>query len=245
MKTSNKILLSLIGVILISIFISILASTRNPNGSNLNSAPTTLKTELKGFHSIKVQSFSDITIVKGSPAILFEGDSLSIATHEVTEKDSMLEIRFEMPSGSHFSSDLQITLYTDDLRVIEMLGSGNLICKDSFTTVQSRLSLQGSGDIQTAWSGQSLDISLMGSGSISNSGTIDQMNISLHGSGDISTTKTKCKSAIVNLLGSGRIEVDCDESLLVNLTGNGDVIYSGNAKVQTNKTGHGEVTKSE
>ncbi|MBK9271840.1 MAG: DUF2807 domain-containing protein [Saprospiraceae bacterium] len=245
MKTSYKILIALITAILLFIFISLLLAKKGLNITHVDSTQITKKENLSAFHSLKVQSFADIELAKGPFSIQLDGDSLAIASHEISVVDSVLQFKIETKRNVSYRAGLKITVFTDELRDVKFLGSGQLNYKDTYGGGLHRINLQGSGDIHTKYSGPFLDISILGSGFVTNEGTVDRLQLSLQGSGEINTKTTTAKNATVNLLGTGAIALHCADSLLVNLTGSGDVIYMGNPQLQINKTGHGEVIKAE
>jgi len=106
------------------------------------------------------------------------------------------------------------------------------------------LTLSGSGDIQvTGMAGGDLSVGLPGSGTITVDGSSNSVDISLPGSGNIFCDKLQAKKAIVNLNGSGTINVYATESLDANLRGSGTIRYSGNPpQVNKSVTGSGNIT---
>lgn len=243
MKTSNKILTGLLSFILISIAALIIYARMNTHMSVSTSGPHSSKvSDIQAFNKLEAATMADIKIKYGTPMVTIEGDSAVIAAHLVEWKDSTLTIRIDPEKSIRSSNHPLITIQTQQLDEIILTSSGTLTTVDSFTGAQKKITLTGSGDVMTLFSGQGLEMHLLGSGMAHNKGQFESMNVKLEGSGDVELQDTECKSGVVNLVGSGSVRVNCTDNLLINLMGSGDVFYKGSPKLQTNKLGSGEVS---
>lgn len=85
---------------------------------------------------------------------------------------------------------------------------------------------------------------VMGSGCISMEGSVKNFTGSVNGSGLLNAEKLKADYVRIEIVGSGRVEVNPVVELDASVIGSGKALYKGNPKVKTTTIGSGEVVQS-
>lgn len=154
---------------------------------------------------------------------------------------------------------IEITFYENIIEYIETkIESGTLYlgtdisynsshnCKVTIITPELvELSLRGSGNTYIEHpGGKSFECNLYGSGDITIVGKVDELDIILKGSGDIDTRNLETADAVVEIFGSGSVDVFASQSIDATIFGSGDIRYYGNPLESTTKVqGSGEIRR--
>lgn len=240
MKTSNKIILTAFIMLCIISFSMLLKMKSNIKDSKNNMHQKTIKTldNLKGFHSINSNSAVDIYISKGVDNVEVNVDSAWLANTKFEIIDSILTINTIAEFDNHYGT---INIKLNEIKSIQLKGSGDISMLDSLTTDQLSLKLSGSGSINSNCKAIRISAELLGSGDISNTGTSDEISIQLTGSGTADFKETIANIATVQLIGSGDIICFAKNTLTGQLTGSGNIFYYGSPTITINTVGSGEI----
>ncbi len=173
------------------------------------------------FRRIDIRGSTDVVArIGSSTAITVSGDD-NIVPHVRTEVrgDTLI---IDMEDGSYSTSaPLVVTVSTPALDGISISGSA---------------SAQASGI-----SAERFDASISGSGDMELKGTAGEVEASVSGSGDMRLFGLAARRAMVNVSGSGNVQVSADEALGVEVSGSGDVRYRGNPAREVKISGSGSV----
>ena len=131
------------------------------------------------------------------------------------------KIKFDQNVRNHDAVKIWITMPT--LTEACISGSGDIIGESAF---------KGLGD---------LTVGISGSGNIDLEVEAKNLNSGISGSGDIRAFNLACRTADINIPGSGDCEVFVSEFLKVRISGSGDVFFKGNPDLDVSISGSGNV----
>lgn len=115
---------------------------------------------------------------------------------------------------------LEITLPGRAFRRFEQRGSGNMHLA-GLSQPDTKLSIEGSGDIQADAKVEHLTVRVAGSGDVTATGSAGALDVDLQGSGDVKLSALTTKSAHVEINGSGNVEIAPQDASRVDVTGEG------------------------
>lgn len=118
------------------------------------------------------------------------------------------------------SPRLEITLPGRPFRTFEQRGSGNMRLA-GLSQPDTKLSVEGSGDIQADGKVERLTVRVAGSGDVTASGSTGALEVDLEGSGDVKLASLTTKSAHVKIDGSGNVEIAPMDASRVDVVGEG------------------------
>jgi len=142
------------------------------------------------------------------------------------------------------NNNVDIVIGVPNLSEIEIMGSGNAICEDSFTAENLKLKILGSGSIKFSdlEVSNELNTQILGSGSINITGTsIKTFTINILSSGNLNAFDIKAQDCNVLIEGSGNSYVNVQKNLDSEIYGSGSVFYIGNPIVTAQILGSGKV----
>ena len=180
-------------------------------------------TEFEPFSGISLNIHANVYLSQGETHdIRIEADE-NVKNKIITEvKDNVLNIKCD--KNLKCSKDISIYITMKELNIIELNGSGDIVCQDSFNSDNIAIEVNGSGDITL-------------------SGIAENQAIEINGSGDIKSFGMLSTNCAVSIQGSGNCEVNVENSLAVSISGSGDVIYKGNPVITKDIDGSGSVKK--
>ncbi len=193
------------------------------------------------FRSVTVEGPYEIEVIAGDqPRVVIEAES-NLMEYIITEvEDGKLTIKNKKDTRLRPDKDLVITVFTDELEDLRVLGSGS-INTGLITGEKVRLSVIGPGSITTSAQTTELRAIVNGSGKIDIAGRGDKAHYSITGSGKIQAAEFETESARANITGSGAVHCRVNEELESSITGSGKVIYSGQPELSSKVTGSGSV----
>ncbi len=152
----------------------------------------------------------DQLVIKGDPGMV----------SHVYVRDGVVGI--DCRSNFHFgkSPRLEITLPGRAFRTFEQRGSGNMRLA-GLSQPDTKLSVEGSGDIQADGKVEHLTVRVAGSGDVTASGSAGALDVDLQGSGDVKLSALTTKSAHVKIDGSGNVEIAPLDASRVDVVGEG------------------------
>lgn len=193
------------------------------------------------FQSITVEGAYEVEVRPGDQQrIVIEAES-NLMEYILTEVEGgKLTIKNKKDTRLRPGKDLVITVFTDELENLQVMGSGSLN-SGLVTGEKVRLSVTGSGSITASAQVTELKARVKGSGHIELAGQGSEADYSITGSGKILAGKFEAKSVKANITGSGSVHCNVSDELVSSITGSGKVIYSGQPELKTSVTGSGSV----
>jgi hypothetical protein len=184
---------------------------------------------------------------------LSQGDSQSVVLHSDEQlfkvlqfhiTDGVLIMEFSEDCVEHIGTFELFITTTQDLKSIDLIGSGNVIGLDSLQATQLSISVSGSGNVELAMVySEQMDLNISGSGDVSVSGpdTLIRQSNTISGSGNIHSFQLKARDVSVNGTGSGNLEVFALDTLHGSISGSGNARYKGDPGVSVSSSGSGQV----
>ena len=218
--------ISFLSLILLFSFVSLSFSCSNGSYRFKSKIETTTD-----YRVINIEPFSGISLNIGADVFLSQGEThdIRIEAEEdvknkiITEvKDNVLIIKCD--KSLHCSKNINIYITMKELKLLEINGSGDIKCQDSFNSDDIAIEINGSGDVSL-------------------SGRAENLAIEINGSGDVKSFGMFSTNCAVDIQGSGNCEVNVENALAVSISGSGDVIYKGSPVVTTDIDGSGSVKK--
>ncbi len=140
------------------------------------------------------------------------------------------------------NADITIKFSAKVLELIQVRGSGDVICKGDFDSEDCELRIDGSGDIRVeSINADEVQASINGSGDIRVNGKTKELEIDVNGSGSIYAQDLQAKNVGVVINGSGDCRLHAKKYLDVTVRGSGDVYYHGSPEISTSISGSGSV----
>ncbi len=172
-----------------------------------------------GDDRVAVDMHADVTYRAGSgDQLVVKGDPGMVSHVYVRGGVVGLDCR----SNFHFgkSPRLEVTLPGRPFRTFEQRGSGNMRLA-GLAQPDTRLSIEGSGDIQADAKVEHLTVRVAGSGDVTANGSAKSLDVDLQGSGEVKLGALTTKSAHVQISGSGNVEVAPEDASRVDVVGDG------------------------
>lgn len=206
-----------------------------------NGIPQTESRRASGFDEIASSGDFDVTVVPGSTysvEVTAESNLLSYIETDVVGKTLKIRTRGLYSLREHHPVEVYIT--TPVLNGLTLSGSG-LINTDSFMSNDFRITLSGSGDIDTKISADQIKANVSGSGTIFLEGDAYESEFVISGSGKIKSYNLEQSYCQASISGSGDIYVNVSETIDANISGSGRVHYINHPVVHTSISGSGSV----
>lgn len=194
-----------------------------------------------GFDAVSSSGDFDVTIVPGekySVEITAESNLLSYIETDVVGNTLKIRTRGMYSLRDHRTIEIYIT--TPVLNGVALSGSG-IIKTGSFLSDDFRVTLSGSGDIDTQISSETLKANVSGSGSIFIEGDTFESEFVISGSGKIKSYDLEQSICQATISGSGDMYVNASEAIDAHISGSGRVYYINYPVVHTSISGSGGV----
>ncbi|HKD48641.1 MAG TPA: DUF2807 domain-containing protein [Rhizomicrobium sp.] len=175
----------------------------------------------------------DQLVVKGDPAIISH-----VRVHNG-------EVDLDCRDGfMHFgrADRIDVTLPgRRTFRNFEVLGSGDMQLS-GLSQPDAKLSLEGSGTIESDGKVDKLSLEIDGSGTVQAKGQSDDLRVEVNGSGTVHSGDLAAKDAHVDISGSGKVEIAPENSLNVDISGSGTIYLRSEPKsIETDISGSGHI----
>ncbi|HEY3370144.1 MAG TPA: head GIN domain-containing protein [Prolixibacteraceae bacterium] len=135
---------------------------------------------------------------------------------------------------------IEVFITTPVLRGLFQSGSG-MIKTGRFESEEFRLTVSGSGDIDTQVSTDQLIAHISGSGNIYLEGDAKEGRFVISGSGKIKSYQAQQRNCEAIIFGSGNMYVNTLETIDARISGSGKILYINNPIVSKNIYGSGDV----
>lgn len=203
-----------------------------------------LRTELRGasgFDEIASSGDFDVTIVPGSKySVEITAESNLLSYIETDVVGNTLKIRTRGMYSLRDHEPIEIYITTPVLNGVTLSGSG-IIKTGSFMSDDFRVTLSGSGDIDTQISTETLKANVSGSGNIFIEGDAFESEFVISGSGKIKSYNLEQSICMAAISGSGDMYVNVSETIDARISGSGRVYYINYPVVHTSISGSGGV----
>jgi len=153
----------------------------------------------------------DQLVIKGDPGMV----SHVYVRNGVVGIDCQSNFRF-----GRSSPRLEVTLPGRPFRTFEQRGSGSMRLA-GLVQPDTKLTIEGSGDIQADTKVEHLTVRVAGSGDVTATGSAGALDVDLQGSGDVKLASLTTKSAHVEIDGSGNVEIAPLDASRVDVVGDG------------------------
>lgn len=208
-----------------------------------NGNVTTETVKTGDYDEIKVAGFMDVHLERGTEGTITVTTDSNLHEYIVieTEGDNLI-IKTRKNANIRTKKGVHVTVPFQDLSRVSLSGSGDIDTKDRITADDFKLGLTGSGDIDLSLDVASLDSYVTGSGDISLSGNAKYMEVSVTGSGDVKAASLTATDVDARVSGSGDIKLNVTGSLKARVSGSGDIRYTGSpSKSDTKVSGSGSI----
>jgi hypothetical protein len=135
-----------------------------------------------------------------------------VPVFETNVSGSKLTLKFRDNYYNVRNNNISVTVYTTDVNMVRVNGSGNMTIGDSLKSKTMQAEINGSGNMYFG------------------KNSFDNLSLRVVGSGDISAYQAVSKYVTAEISGSGNIQTTATESLAAKISGSGDISYSGNPK---------------
>jgi len=194
-----------------------------------------------GFDQISSSGDFLVTVVPGSKySVEVTAESNLLPYIETDVVGNTLKIRTQGLYSLRDNDPIEIYITTPVLNGITLSGSG-LIETGSFSSDDFRITLSGSGDIDTQISADKIKANVSGSGTIYVEGDAFESEFVISGSGKIKSYDLEQNICQATISGSGDMYVNVSEAIDAHISGSGRVNYINYPVVHTSISGSGGV----
>jgi len=244
MKTSNKILLSLFGLLLFSTLFAAFKGRSILGNMNVERGSGNITSEdrsVESFDEIKLRGQYKVYLTQGSESLRLETDDNLLDLIETYVDDGELHIKTK--KGNKLKSSDNVKVYVGFETLKEITSSGSCTIEATGPIVVPRMEVSGSGYCKTTIPLETdyLGVKISGSGKFESTGKATRAEYQISGSGSIETIDLESEHVEVTISGSGRAKVNATEELEANISGSGDVAYLGNPRLSQRISGAGRI----
>lgn len=245
MKTSNKILLGTVGLIVFSMLSLLIYGRANLSVQNIEEDSSEWQTQIRNmdsFQEIAVHTAANVYLSQGDTKFKMKGTEEMMANIEVFVEDGKLVIKNkEENSFGGRSNKLLLYITTDSLTYVQHSGVGSIESSTSLTFPDWKINTSGANDASLELECTNFQYRQSGVGHVSIMGTTEDASFSNSGAGGMDASEFQAKNVDVSGSGIGSFHVHATEHLNINLSGAGSVSYKGNPRIQQNISGVGSV----
>ncbi len=271
MKTSNKCLWSIFGIIFAVILVTAIGMRMSScSASNLFFTKTIKGNgniaiqghNLPDFNKVVIGIAGKVVVNKGKAQIVIRYDSNLMPYVNTYVQDGTLYIKTKGNVNIESSVKPVVTITTNNVRAIDAAASNKVIVSN-INPEQFRMSVSGSGEGHIAGKTKDLDLDISGLGKIIGNeiranetridisgsgkcllnGTTKSLHINISGTGKLLGKDFVANKAKVNISGVGKLIMHVVHSLDVDISGLGKIQYYGNPLVTKHTSGTGKVSK--
>ena len=271
MKTSNKCLWSIFGIIFAVILVAAIAVRISSCSASDLFFTKTIKGDgslaiqghnLPDFDKVVIGVAGKVVVNKGKSQIVIRYDRNLMQYVDAYVQDGTLYIKTKGNVNIEPTVKSVVTITTNNVKAIDA-AAANKVIVSNINPKHFRMSMSGSGeghftgntkDLQLSISGlgkiignkinadkTSIDIS--GAGKCMLNGSTKSLHINISGTGKIAAKDFVANKAKVNISGVGKLIMHVVHSLDVDISGTGNIQYYGNPSVTKHTSGTGKVSK--
>lgn len=200
--------------------------------------------EVASFSGISLDSFGDLILTQAEEqSVLIEAEDNVLPYITTQVRNGVLEIGTQDNVSIHTNKSARYIISTPNIEDLIITGSGT-ISAESINGDNLSLEIDGSGEIFLgAVDANQVNSHIAGSGDIKIEGTTTTQKITIDGSGNYKAFNLTAEATVVNITGSGEVEVWTTELLSVEIDGSGDVRYQGRPKIDESIAGSGTLAQ--
>ncbi len=232
--------LKILSLVLLMIAITGCSSLRNPFCAAGEGVVNTQAREIGGVNSVKLDFSGQLYVSQGTSAKL-----------EIQAEESLLPFIQTRSTGKTLILDLArciepnqpvtIQLTLPKVKRLVVGSSGDIFAKTALKIEKLNVVVSGSGNIELDVETQEIVSEISGAGDIRLSGMSQSHETEITGSGKIFARDLKTQTTLVEILGSGEVDVNVKKRLKVEIRGTGTVRHLGQATVESSILGTGKV----
>ncbi len=207
----------------------------------------TSKTVTTGdYDAIKGVGSMDIHLERGSEGNIVVKTDENLQEYIIVEvKNGELRIRTKKNVSLKTKKGIHVYVPFNDLSKISLVGSGDIDTKDAITSEMLDVHVTGSGDIELTVESSNVEATVTGSGDIVLSGSTINLEVKVTGSGDFDGDDLMAENTEAAVSGSGDVIVNASKSLKARVHGSGDIQYKGNPERRDTKvSGSGRISSN-
>jgi hypothetical protein len=194
-----------------------------------------------GFDEIASSGDFNVTVTYGSKySVEVSAESNLLSYIETDIVGNTLKIRTRGLHSLRQNYPIEVFITTPVLNGLSLSGSG-LIETDSFVSDYFKVSLSGSGDIDTYVSADRVKANVSGSGTIYLEGDAAESEFVVSGSGKIKSFNLAQLNCQAVISGSGDMFINASRTLDAHISGSGRVFYINYPVIHTSISGSGGV----
>jgi hypothetical protein len=200
---------------------------------------------VNNFTKIDLAFASDVTVSQGAiQEVSVTGHPNIINKINKDVVNGLFILQLENGCYNNYQLSFHITIPNLDQLILS--GSGNMVVNNFTNQGDLSIDLNGSGNMTiNGFEGtENLSLDIAGSGNITantNITTLRTLTLDLAGSGTYNGFPLNGKDCVVDLTGSGNIELAASNTLEVTIDGSGNVSYKGTPTITQNISGSGSL----
>lgn len=196
--------------------------------------------ETSDFSGVSLRMDAQVYIEQGTKTEVLVNAQLNIIDElDIAVRNDVLVIDTDRCLTSHSKIEIYITM--EDIREVNISGSGDVIGDSKFIVSDLDLRISGSGDMDLEVEANRISADVSGSGDMYLVGLTGELSYRVSGSGDLHSFGLISDRADILINGSGDAEVHVLDFLDVRISGSGDVFYKGDPMVESKVSGSGDV----
>jgi len=254
MKTSNKLLVGLLGVIMTVILSFLIAARMNAEvaspeqrakkqlgdvqgngqlGVDLRSLPT--------FHAVALHSNMDVEISSSFEQVEVEAEDNLFGNIITSVDKETLHIHWKEGEWANSTLPIKIRIPLDSLAALSLNDRGFITVLDTIISDTLTVNSYGGGDMSFHTAADHIRVNIHGNGNVEAAGTANHLNLNIYGSGDLSALDLDLQTAFIHTEGNGGARVHVADELKGNTHGRGHVKLRGAANTAEFKARNGRL----
>lgn len=183
---------------------------------------------VSSFYTVELDGESNAEIIPSNTnKVVVTGYQNLVPVFETNVSGEKLTLKFRDKYINVRNNNIKVLVYTTQVSVARINGSGNIQIGDSLKTTNMQADINGSGNLYFG------------------KNKFDKLEMRISGSGNISAYNAVSKYVDAHISGSGDIQTTVTETLNAHISGSGDINYSGNPyTVNLDVSGSGKVRKN-
>ncbi len=144
----------------------------------------------------------------------------------VESNGKILKVYLKENTSISSKKGLSIIIPFTEISEVSLVGSGDIMSKDSIKADAFTTELTGSGDIKLTLEGTTVDAKVNGSGAMKLEGNAKEFELKVIGSGGFDGSTLATENTEVYISGSGDAKVNAKKYLKARVNGSGNVQYA-------------------
>lgn len=196
------------------------------------------------YEQIDVSGSFDVELTSGTEGkISLKGKETALADVTIESNDGILKVYFKNEKASKYGK-ITVTIPVESINNVALTGSGTIQSKNIFKSPDFIVAVTGSGTVKIGVEATTLHANVTGSGNLKLNGNTNRLIGTVKGSGSFLASDLEVQTAIVEVFGSGNMEINVKEKLEADIKGSGKILYKGNPGKETTKVaGSGIISK--